>query len=114
MSAFGLLPLSAETIKIRSLRSPFFKRIQKQKRAFVFARFEKSTDFVCVSGAGGNRTRVQTRKVSAFYKLILQLVFDRGTDAGAQPSGLFPLFNSDAGTSLERSYHCPRLEKKRR
>ena len=48
-------------------------------------------------GAGGSRTRVQTRKSSAFYKFILQLIFDQEMDEGAQLSGLFPYLTCSPG-----------------
>jgi len=40
------------------------------------------------SGAGGSRTRVQTRTNRAFYMFILQLVFDRRLITDNPPGGL--------------------------
>ena len=45
--------------------------------------------FTIVSGgAGGSRTRVQTRTNRAFYMFILQLIFDRRLITDNPPGGL--------------------------
>jgi len=41
-------------------------------------------DFLSVGGAGGIRTRVQTRKTYAFYMLILLLIFDYKPETNTQ------------------------------
>lgn len=41
-----------------------------------------------LSGAGGSRTRVQTRTTRAFYMFILQLIFDRRLITDNPPSSL--------------------------
>ena len=46
---------------------------------------KKIADLVCLSGAGGSRTHVRTRKPYAFYTLIPALIFERRQDLDHQP-----------------------------
>ncbi len=47
---------------------------------------QKIADLVCLSGAGGSRTHVRTRKPYAFYTLIPALIFERRQDLDHQPT----------------------------
>ena len=47
-----------------------------------------SSHKIALGGAGGSRTRVQTRTNRAFYMFILQLVFDRRLITDNPPGGL--------------------------
>ncbi len=93
---------------MEAFTSSFTKHNPQSHPNTQFARtFVRASCFVYQGGAGGSRTRVQTRKPYAFYTLIPDLVFVPWQDLDHQPRPYLLKFHRRIGAYADYSrFYC--------